>query len=254
MSSRLARRAAAITAASAAVLLGVAGPALAHVTVNPGTAVQGSYTKVSFRVPNEQAAADTNKIVVNLPADHPLASVSVKPTSGWTIQITKTKLATPIKSDDGEVTQAITQITWSGGKIEPGQFQEFDVSMGPLPTDTDQLMFKADQTYSNGQVVNWNEEMKEGAAEPEHPAPTLTLTKAGAAPAAAAADSSKMGVAPVPTAASATSDSDGTARTLGGLGLGAGAIGLVLGGLGLARSRKSSPDQPAEEAAHPTAV
>ncbi len=69
----------------------------------------------------------------------------------------KSKLPKPIKSHGGELTEAVTTITWSGGKIEPGQFQEFDVSMGPLPDDTDQLMFKADQTYSGGEVVKWEE-------------------------------------------------------------------------------------------------
>ena len=34
------------------------------------------------------------------------------------------------------------------------------------------MTFAADQTYSDGTVVNWNELTKAGAAEPEHPAPS----------------------------------------------------------------------------------
>jgi len=233
MSVRTLRRAVALTAATAVGVISVAGPALAHVTVNPGTAEQGGWTKVSFRVPNEQANASTTKLVVNLPQDHPLAFVSVKPVPGWTIKADKTKLVTPVKSDDGEVTEAVTQIVWSGGKIEPGQFQEFDVSLGPLPTGVDQLVFKADQTYSDGKVVKWDEEQK-GAEEPKHPAPVLKLTKAaledaGLTAKAAPADEAKI-----------ISDGDGTARTLGGLGLAVGFVGLIVGALGFAKGRKSA--------------
>lgn len=233
MSARTLRRAAAIIAATAVAVISVAGPAFAHVTVNPGTAEQGGWTKVSFRVPNEQANASTTKLLVNLPQDHPLAFVSVKPVPGWTIKADKTKLAKPIKSDDGEVTEAVTQIVWSGGKIEPGQFQEFDVSLGPLPTDVDQLIFKADQTYSDGKVVKWEEEQK-GTEEPEHPAPVLKLTKP------ALEDAGLTATAAPVTAAKTTSESDGTARTLGGLGLAVGIVGLIVGALGFAKGRKSA--------------
>ncbi len=37
--------------------------------------------------------------------------MSLKPMAGWTEATTTTELATPIKSDDGEVTQAVSKIT-----------------------------------------------------------------------------------------------------------------------------------------------
>src|SRR4051812_36870977 len=43
----------AVAVGAAATVLLVAGPAAAHVTVNPSDATQGGYTKVAFRVPNE---------------------------------------------------------------------------------------------------------------------------------------------------------------------------------------------------------
>ncbi|MGI8592062.1 MAG: DUF1775 domain-containing protein, partial [Nakamurella sp.] len=46
-----------------------AGVASAHVTVNPGTVEAGAYTKLTFRIPNESAKADTVKITVNFPMD-----------------------------------------------------------------------------------------------------------------------------------------------------------------------------------------
>jgi hypothetical protein len=88
-------------------------------------------------------------------------------------------------------------------------------------------MFKAAQTYSDGQVVTWDQDPGSGGQEPEHPAPTLRLVKAAAATA--------------PRAASVTSPSsdDGTARLLGGLGLAAGIIGAGVGTYGLTRKRTS---------------
>ncbi len=74
-----ARRVGAVASLGAMSVAALATAASAHVTANPKTAEQGSYAKVSFRVPNERDAAAT-KLVVHLPVDHPLASVSVRPT------------------------------------------------------------------------------------------------------------------------------------------------------------------------------
>src|SRR3954470_8115915 len=188
------RRTAILLSTAAVSLVAAAAVASAHVTVNPNTAQQGAYTKVSFRVPNEEKDQSTTALEVDLPTDHPIASVSVKPMPGWTATATTSQLATPIKTDDGDVTQAVTKIVWTGGTIDPGQFQEFDVSMGPLPKDTDQLVFKALQTYSDGNVVRWIDVPQAGQAAPDHPAPVLHLTAPGtsatATPGASAPSSS----------------------------------------------------------------
>ena len=104
--------------------------------------------------------------------------------------------------------------------------------MGPLPTDTDRLMFKAHQTYSNGDVVNWDQDPGNGGQEPEHPAPTVRLVSATAAKDASAR------VAAGPSASASSSD-DGTARVLGGVGLAVGIIGVAVGGYSLTRKHTS---------------
>jgi uncharacterized protein YcnI len=235
--SRLLRAATAVAAGSIVGALGFAGAASAHVSVSAsGDATQGGFTRVAFRVPNETDNADTTKVEVRLPTDKPVASVSVMPVPGWTVDAQKTKLATPIKSDDGEVTDAVTVITWTAtadAAIRPGQFQEFPVSLGPLP-ETDKLVFKALQTYSDGNVVRWIEEPGSDGKEPEHPAPTLALAKAS-------------GGAEHPTSSTTTdaeaSSKDGhdsTAIGLGVAGLVAGVGGLALGALALMRTRRTT--------------
>ncbi|MBY8879198.1 YcnI family protein [Actinacidiphila acidipaludis] len=235
--SPLRTRAAAVAALAGGVVLLSAVPAFAHVTVQPNTAAKGSYSTVAFKVPNEQDKASTVRVEVNLPADHPIASVSLQPVPGWTAQVTTSKLTTPLKTDDGTVDQAVTKIVWTGGKIAPGQFQQFPVSLGPLPDDAGSLVFKTLQTYDNGDIVRWIEVPQTGQPEPQNPAPSLTLTAAatggtsgGAAgtPAAApAGDTSKNGKAPA--TASSGSSSDDTARGLGIAGIVVGAAGVGFG-------------------------
>ncbi|WP_336205216.1 YcnI family copper-binding membrane protein [Nonomuraea sp. LPB2021202275-12-8] len=229
------RRAATVLAATTALTAGLALPALAHVTINPGTAVQGSFTKVAFRVPNERDDASTVKIEVSFPVDHPLAFVSVKPVPGWSVKVTEGKLPKPVTTEFGELTEAVTKVVWSGGKIGQGEFQEFEVSMGKLPTGVDQLAFPTKQTYSGGEVVDWAEVPKEGGAEPEHPAPVLKLTAATDAAAPAATPATAPASAAAPTVAPAAASSDGTARLLGGAGLAVGVIGVVIAALALRR-------------------
>ena len=95
----LSARTAVVAGAAVAVCLLTAGPASAHVTVNAASAVQGGYTKAALRVPNEKDNASTTALEVNLPADTPIASVSLKPVQGWTAKTEKTT--------------AITKITWT---------------------------------------------------------------------------------------------------------------------------------------------
>ncbi|MEU4223350.1 YcnI family protein [Nonomuraea sp. NPDC026600] len=241
------RRAATVLAAATAITAGLALPALAHVSINPGTAEQGGFSKVAFRVPNERDDASTVKVEVAFPTDHPLAFVSVKPVPGWSVKVTEGKLPKPVKTEYGELKEAVTKVVWSGGKIGKGEFQEFEVSMGQLPEDTDQLTFPTTQTYTGGEVVKWADAPKADGSEAEHPVPTLKLTPAtgsdshhadASTPAASASASAGKVAAPSVTqvaSASSGSSSDGTARLLGGAGLVVGVIGIVVAILALRR-------------------
>jgi len=240
MRSLPARRLLAVAALAGSTVLALAVPASAHVTVQPGNAQQGGYTAVAFRVPNESDTASTVKLEVSLPMDHPMASVRTQPLPGWTATLEKSKLDKPIKSHGQDINEAVSKITWTadaGTKIAPGQFQEFRVSLGALPTDTEKLTFKALQSYDNGDVVRWIEEAKDGQPEPAKPAPVLTLTKAAATASAAPADhhagdaADKNGTEQAAT----TKADDSTARTLGVVGIVVGVIGAALGLAGLRR-------------------
>ena len=231
------------------VVLALAGPASAHVTIGPDTTAKGgSDVELTFRVPNEEAQADTTQLEVDFPTDKPITGVLPEPTPGWTVKVDNVTLATPIKTDDGTVTQVVQRITWSGGQLPPGQYQGFRVMLGSLPDNADSLTFKALQTYSNGDVVRWIDVQQPGQPEPDHPAPVLTLTAAapdGASPSAPSsqvtATASAPSSAPSSSSSGATASaktSDSTARGLGIAGIVIGVLGLAAGAFGITAARR----------------
>ena len=241
-------RAGALTAALAGAAVVVCGPALAHVRVDPSTATQGGYATVTFRVPTESDTASTVALTIDLPTDTPLASVRLRPLPGWTGSVSTAALPAPVDVGDLRLSEAPRAVTWTaqaGQGVTPGQFQEFSISIGPLPA-TEHLALPATQTYSDGEVVHWDQPATPGGAEPERPAPELTLTPAvdGAGSAGTTAGAS-AGTATVAATAGpgarqtavTASRSDPTARVLGAGGLAVGVLGVGAGVLGRRRDR-----------------
>ncbi|WDM11403.1 YcnI family protein [Streptomyces lavenduligriseus] len=230
-----ASRIAAATVAAGSAVLALSVPAFAHVTVQPeGTAAKGGYAVVDVKVPNERDDASTTKVEISLPADHPIASVMPQPVPGWKATVTKSKLDKPMTMHGEKIDEAVSKVTWTadGKGIEPGFFQKFPLSLGALPENTDQLVFKALQTYSDKEVVRWIEVPQEGQDEPENPAPVLKLAAAaedehGSASAADATD--KTGKTENTAAADSGDGSDTTARVLGVAGIVIGIAGVAYG-------------------------
>ncbi|MXM65697.1 DUF1775 domain-containing protein [Streptomyces sp. HUCO-GS316] len=233
-----ASRLAAVGAVAAATVVVLSSPALAHVSVQPeGTAAKGGYAVVDFKVPNERDDASTTKLEVTFPTDHPLASAMPQPISGWTVKVTKSKLDKPIELHGEKIDEAVSKITWTatGKGVEPGYFQKFPVSVGTLPEDTDELVFKALQTYSNNEVVRWIEVQQDGQEKPENPAPVLALSAAsedghhGSSAEDGDDDAKAVKNTAADTSGSAADSSDTTARVLGVVGIVVGLVGVAYG-------------------------
>jgi periplasmic copper chaperone A len=207
------RRHAVLAAVVAALVL--APCATAHVTVNPDAVRAGSFARLTIRVPNERDAASTTRVSVRMPDG--LVFVSFQPKAGWKRTVTMRRLATPVMVEGERVTEQVGVVTWSGGKIGPGEFDEFGLS-ARVPDDVGaKLMFATVQTYSNGEVVRWI-----GPPDADEPAPQVALEarEAGVQPAAP------------PAAPEAESeDDDGTiyALVLAGVALVAALTALALG-------------------------
>lgn len=237
----------AVALAAGAVTLAMVSPAAAHVTVSSPDASPGGFGKVTFRVPTESDTASTVKVSVALPADTPFAFVSAKVKPGWTIEQKTEKLDTPVETGGFTISKAVTTVTWTATRqaaIGPGEFDEFDLSVGPFADDVDELAFPTTQMYSDGEIVHWDEPTPADGTEPENPAPTLSLTGG----AGAGHDDGGDDEANEPTvqvsgdddvaAADSPATDDGTARALGIGGLVLGALALMLAAIGL-RGRRS---------------
>ncbi len=235
-------RRAGVVAAASLLLFGLgAGVAFAHVSVNPNEVAAGSWVKLTFRVPNESATASTVSVKVSLPTDHPFPSVSLMPVPGWTTTSHTVTLNPPVTEGKFTLNEATDSIAWTaadGVGIKPGEFMEFSISVGPVP-DVASLAMPAQQTYSDGSVVSWDQVSSaahddsaghDGAAEPDHPAPMLTVTQAAVADAhgAAAGASGTSG-----TGGTATTDT--TAQWLAASALILAAIALLVAVIGLRR-------------------
>lgn len=208
-----------------------AGFASAHVHVSSADAVQGGYTMLTFRVPTESDTASTVKVSVTLPKDTPIVYAGTQPTAGWSAKVATQKLTTPVKTDDGEVDTYVSQVTWTADKvsdgIKPGEFQLFNLSIGPLPKQA-QLNLPVLQSYSDGSEVNWNQ-VSSGSTEPEHPAPVLDIASAStSSSASASAMSETMDMSHTSSSTSAT----------GVVGIVMGGLALVLAAIALLRTRR----------------
>jgi uncharacterized protein YcnI len=214
--SGLVLRAAAIVLL-AGLALTSANVASAHVRVDPDSTASGSFSALTFRVPNEAEKAGTVKVAVQLPQDTPLLYVSTKPIPGWTAKLTEAPLPEPVQSFGTTITKAVRTVTWTAENdtgIGPGEYQEFSISAGPLPA-AGPILFPTEQVYSDGTVVAWDEPTPASGAEPEHPAPAFEITMAEPAQ--------------VPAAAPAAASSSGTDSIARGLAVGA----LVVAALSL---------------------
>ena len=157
-----------VPAALLALALLVPAAAQAHVTLQPNEAPEGAYTVLDVRVPNESDSENTTKVAVQFPEG--FGDVSYQAVPGWQVEVVHDKLKKPIQTDDGPITEGVKEVIFSGGKLPPGQFQDFPLSLQIPGKAGEELTFKAVQTYEK-EVIHWI-----GAPETEHPAPQVLVT------------------------------------------------------------------------------
>jgi uncharacterized protein YcnI len=227
---RALRRAAVGSGIVVGVVAVMAAPVSAHVSiVSNGEVQQGGFGTLGFNVPNERDDAGTVTVEVQMPADHPIPFVSVQPKPGWDVETTMRTLDQPIEGEGETVDQVVDSIKWTATgdtEIGPGQFDQFWISAGPLPTDVDSLEFPALQTYDDGEVVRWIDPPPASGEEPEHPVPTVALA-------------ASSGEAESPDAGDTGSESDdGDSNTLAVIALVVGGLALIVAVGGLVVSRR----------------
>lgn len=156
------RWAAALPAVCGTALVAVlttASPAGAHVSVRADKPVVGRFTKLTFRAPSESNTSATTRLEISIPQHPPVLFVRLRPHPGWKVKAKRKKLDRPQTFDGERVDSLVTKIILTAKKgkgIPPRQFDEFDLTVGPLP-EVRVLEFPVKQEYDNGRKVAWNQ-------------------------------------------------------------------------------------------------
>ncbi|QAY68278.1 DUF1775 domain-containing protein [Paenibacillus protaetiae] len=143
-------------------LLLFANMASAHVTVSPQKAEQGAYQVFTVRVPSETKDKHTVSVSVDIPEGVIVSRTT--PIPGWSYIFTK--------DADGKV----TNVKWTADNegLSQTEFQDFQLS-GRVQDDAADLVWKAHQTYNDGEVIDW----ADTAADAQFPASITTVSAAG---------------------------------------------------------------------------
>ena len=157
--------------AACTIVMVLALPAAAHVTVQPQEAPAAAFFRFTVRVPTEREDASTVKVKVEFPEN--LVFTSFQPKPGWKRTVQMKKLAEPIEVFGTKIDEVVGSVTWSGGSIAPHEFDEFGFS-ARVPEEEGPLTFSAIQTYDSGEVVKWT-----GAPDSEQPAAVVSVVDMG---------------------------------------------------------------------------
>ena len=211
--------AAGLAAALAAALLGpvlLAGPALAHVELDPARAAAGaSDVLLTFSAEAESPSAGVRMVRMVLPAGVAPGDVRLqRGPGGW------------------RLTPAADGYTLAGPALPVGRQVTWAVTVRRLP-DAPAAVFKTLVTYSDGRVDRWVQVPQAGAPEPDNPAPVLVLT--GARAAAPPARPAPPVATQAPSAAPAAAREGGSAGW--GLVVAVVAVAAVVAGLAVGRRR-----------------
>ena len=210
------------------LVLGLAGPASAHVEPTIEEAPAGGYATFGLVIPHgcDGVGGDTVKVEVQMPEGVESATAGYLP--GWDATV----------DEAGPVV-----VTWEGGPLPHDQFQEFGVSALMPETRGETGTCPTIQTCESGEEIAWMEETPEGGAEPEHPAPAIALVESDGDHHAEeeTTDTTVADEHGDEAAAADTGSSDEDANQgLAALALILGTLGFVAGGYALISVRKAS--------------
>jgi periplasmic copper chaperone A len=224
----------------------VPAAAQAHISLHPNTIPAGAFATLDVRVPGEQEGAHVTKVDTLFPRG--FTGVDYENVPGWSTKVIETKLATPIKEDGETIDTEVSQVVWTWvgplGKVDNGQFINFPLSVAiPANATGKALEFRTVQSYSNGQVVHWIDP----SLTAEHPAPRINITAKGGViediagdEAGPEAGQTQVGQSTSAPAAATKPASNTASKGLGIAALILGALGLAVGLLALAASRRKT--------------
>ena len=240
MSLRTLARLSAAPLALGVVVLGIAAPASAHVTISASTTAAGAFTVLTVSVPHGCDGSATTKIAIQIPDEINDLTPTRNPL--WDVEKTTEKLDPPITAEDGdEITERVATVVYKANTPLPDGYREtFELSLQLPDAEGTTLVFPTVQTCEKGEAA-WIEVPEAGQSEDdlELPAPSVTITAAEGTETSdePTADGGLTQEAGAPVAAE---EEDEGSDALGAWALGAGVLGIALGGAALIQGRRRS--------------
>lgn len=219
--------------AAGLLTLALAAPASAHVTVTPSDTAAGAFVVLTFSVPHGCDGSPTTGITIQVPEE----ILSVTPTRNPLYEVEKSvvQLDEPVEDAHGNsITERVGEVIYTARTPLPdGERDAFELSLQLPDAAGETLAFPVIQACEKGETA-WVETPAEGqdAEELERPAPSVTITEATGDEHSAAET-----VSTEESEADAVDDSD-SGNGLAITGLVVGAVGVIVGGTALVRTRK----------------
>ncbi len=164
------------TIAGIAAILGIAGPALAHVSLENKEVAPGATVKFVLRLPHGCSGSATTSLRIAVPEQ--LSSVKPQPKPGWNLSVTTEdlhKISAETTHAHGGAAQ-VKEISWTGGKLDDAFYDEFVFRATVSKTATDRIFVPIVQECESG-VDRWIEIPAAGASADDlkHPAPSVRI-------------------------------------------------------------------------------
>lgn len=162
-------------AAGTSVLLALSSPALAHISLQLKDAQVGAAYRAVLVVGHGCGEEATTGVRVQVPEG--FYNVKPMPKAGWTIETVTGPYETPFLNHGTEITEGITEISWTGGNLPNEFFDEFTFrgTFGAELEEGSTFHFPVIQTCGSLEDA-WIDQS--GDHDVEFPAPSVTLSPA----------------------------------------------------------------------------
>ncbi len=167
---------------------------LAHVTANPNMGPANGYLVTYFRIGHAcNSTEKTKSVEIEIPSQ--INSVRAKNTMGWTFELTKEPLATPITSGESIIKERISKVVYtSTAGLDDGAFEDLGLSFKLPDAAGTNLFFKTTQkcdTLTNAWVnIPENNDVSKWGATAK-PAPYVMVQAASSATSTSAIEAPK---------------------------------------------------------------
>ena len=152
MSLRTLTRLGAVPLALGAVVLGVAAPASAHVTISASTTAAGAFTVLTLSVPHGCDGSATTEIAIQIPEE--INAVTPTRNALWEVDKQVEQLDPPVTDAHGnEITERVATVTYTAKSPLPDGYRDaFELSVQLPESEGTTLRLPDDPDVRGGRV------------------------------------------------------------------------------------------------------